>query len=138
MTYVAMGADIIVIRHKCSGVPQEISNYLDKKGKHVSILNGGDGLHSHPSQALLDLYTLTHFFDNNSPSPESLIGKKITIIGDILHSRVARSNIWSLTGCGANVVLCGPKTLLPNDFINFLDNTPSGQPKDPIKKVIWK
>ena len=80
LTYVAMGANVLVIRHSCSGVAEQLANSLDEKNKEVSILNGGDGLHSHPSQALLDLFTLAQFFDKDKPSPKSLIGKKITII----------------------------------------------------------
>ncbi|WP_269622309.1 aspartate carbamoyltransferase catalytic subunit [Prochlorococcus marinus] len=133
LTYVAMGADILIVRHASAGVPEQIANFFDKTQKQVSILNGGDGLHSHPSQALLDLYTLTHFFNSKKPSPENLAGKRIAIVGDILHSRVTRSNLWALTACGANVVLCGPNTLLPEDFINFSRKPPSGQTKDPIK-----
>ncbi len=133
MTYIAMGANVLVIRHNCSGVPDQLAKSLDQKNKQVSILNGGDGLHSHPSQALLDLYTLIHFFNKKDPSIENLAGKKIAIVGDIIHSRVARSNLWSLTACGANVVLCGPPTLLPNNFSDFVKNPPPGQKKDPIK-----
>jgi aspartate carbamoyltransferase catalytic subunit len=72
-----------------------------------SILNGGDGWHAHPTQALLDLYTLRARFEGGS-----LEGRKIVILGDVLHSRVARSNIWTLTAAGADVWLCGPATLL--------------------------
>ncbi|KGG16699.1 MULTISPECIES: aspartate carbamoyltransferase catalytic subunit [unclassified Prochlorococcus] len=133
MTYVAMGADVLIVRHSCTGVPEQLAKYLDQKDKKVAILNGGDGLHSHPSQALLDLFTLTEFFDKSNPAPKNLFGKKITIVGDILHSRVARSNLWSLTGCGANIALCGPPTLLPDDFAKFAEEPPSGQEKDPIK-----
>ncbi len=134
MTYVAMGADVLVVRHSCTGVPEQLANSLDEKNKKVGILNGGDGLHSHPSQALLDLFTLTHFFNPKDPSPQNLLGKKITIVGDILHSRVARSNLWSLTACGANVCLCGPPTLLPEEFSKFVESPPSLQNKDPIKQ----
>ncbi len=134
MTYVAMGAEVLVIRHRDTGVPAQLAKYLDQKNKKVSVLNGGDGLHSHPSQALLDLFTLTNYFDNSQGSPESLLGKTITIVGDILHSRVARSNLWSLTGCGANVILCGPQSLLPEDFSKFAEEPPSNQKEDPIKK----
>ncbi len=134
MTYVAMGAEVLVIRHSSAGVPAQLAKYLDQKNKKVAILNGGDGLHSHPSQALLDLFTLTNYFDNVNNSPECLFGKTITIVGDILHSRVARSNLWSLTGCGANVILCGPKSLLPEDFVRFAKEPPSDQKDDPIIK----
>ncbi len=134
MTYVAMGADILVVRHNSAGVPEQLAQYLDKQNKNVGILNAGDGLHSHPSQALLDLLTLSHCFDPENSSPSSLKKKKITIVGDILHSRVARSNLWSLSAFGADVVLCGPQSLLPEDFANFLKAPPPGQSTDPIKK----
>ncbi|AAP99308.1 MULTISPECIES: aspartate carbamoyltransferase catalytic subunit [Prochlorococcus] len=133
MTYVAMGAHVLVVRHGGTGVPEQLAKSLDQKKKNVSILNGGDGLHSHPSQGLLDLFTLTQFFNKESPSPRNIAGKRIAIVGDILHSRVARSNLWSLTACGANVVLCGPPSLLPDDFAKFVEAPPSGQKKDPIK-----
>jgi len=133
MTYVAMGANVLVIRHSGTGVADQLASSLDEKNKDVSILNGGDGLHSHPSQALLDLFTLAQFFNQENPSIKNLIGKKITIIGDIIHSRVARSNLWSLTACGANVVLCGPPSLLPDEFSEFVNSPPSGIIKDPIK-----
>ncbi len=133
ITYVAMGVDVLVVRHSCSGIPEKIAKFLDQKNKKVSILNGGDGLHSHPSQALLDLFTLSSFFDRNNPNPHNLQKKKIAIVGDILHSRVARSNLWSLTACGADVVLCGPTTLLPEEFSQFVGNPPPGQKEDPVK-----
>ena len=134
LTYVAMGADVLVVRHSSTNIPQKLASYLDNIGEKTSILNGGDGLHSHPSQGLLDLFTLANFFSPNDPSTESLKGKQVTIVGDILHSRVARSNLWSLTACGANVVLCGPPSLVPKEFIDFVKRPPSGQKLDPIKK----
>ena len=99
----ALGADILVVRHSSSGVPDFISQHLPGS---AHVLNAGDGWHAHPSQALLDLYTLRSRLG-------SLSGRRIVILGDILHSRVARSNVWSLTAMGAEVVLCGPPTLLP-------------------------
>ena len=135
LTYVAMGADILIVRHQSTNLPEELSKYLEISGKKTSVLNAGDGLHSHPSQGLLDLFTLTSFFEpNNSADPTILKGKTITIVGDILHSRVARSNLWALTGCGANVILCGPQSLLPEEFSYFVDTPPPGQKVDPIKK----
>ncbi|KGG13133.1 MULTISPECIES: aspartate carbamoyltransferase catalytic subunit [Prochlorococcus] len=134
LTYVAMGADTLIIRHSCAGVPQQIASSLEKIGKSTSILNGGDGLHSHPSQALLDLFTLTNYFQPNQPEIKIMKGKKIAIVGDILHSRVARSNLWSLTGCGADVILCGPRSILPDDFKSFVKSPPPGQKLDPIKE----
>ena len=132
LTYISMGADILVIRHESTNVPAELANYVDKNNIKTSILNAGDGYHSHPSQGLLDLFTLANFFNPNEISTNSLLNKNITIIGDILHSRVARSNLWSLTGCGANVTLCGPSSLVPDEFNDFVLNPPPGQKIDPI------
>ena len=124
-TYLAMGANIMTIRHKQAGVPQAIAEEMDRIDSGVSILNGGDGLHQHPSQALLDLFTLTSVIDRDNPRLELLSGKKIAIVGDILHSRVARSNIYSLTAAGMDVHLCAPPTLLPQLFLEMAnDNAP--------------
>jgi len=101
-TVEALGAQMLVIRHAVSGAP-----YLAAEVFSGSVLNGGDGWHAHPTQALLDLYTLRARFEGGS-----LEGRKIVILGDVLHSRVARSNIWTLTAAGADVWLCGPATLL--------------------------
>lgn len=120
-TYLAMGADIMVIRHKEAGVPQAIATEMDRLDSGVTILNAGDGLHQHPSQALLDLFTLTSLLDKDNPRTELLAGKKIAIVGDILHSRVARSNIYSLTTAGAEVHLTAPPTLLPKAFLKLVD-----------------
>jgi aspartate carbamoyltransferase catalytic subunit len=131
-TYVAMGANVLVVRHRCAGVPQSLAADLDRAGERVAVLNAGDGLHSHPSQGLLDLFTLARHFAPEAPTPEALRGKRIVIVGDILHSRVARSNLWALTACGAEVVLCGPPTLLPDDFGAFVAGPPPGQASDPV------
>jgi aspartate carbamoyltransferase catalytic subunit len=131
-TYVAMGADLLVVRHRCTGVPAALARDLDASGERVAVLNGGDGLHSHPSQGLLDLFTLARHFSPDAPTPEALRGRRIVIVGDILHSRVARSNLWALTACGAEVVLCGPATLLPETFAQFADAPPPGQAVDPV------
>ena len=120
-TYLAMGTDIMVIRHKQAGVPQAIATEMDRLNSGVTILNAGDGLHQHPSQALLDLFTLTYLLDKDNPRIELLKGKKIAIVGDILHSRVARSNIYSLTTAGAEVHLAAPATLLPKEFLKLVD-----------------
>ena len=103
-TLQAMGVDAIVIRHPSSGAP-----YLLARELNISVINAGDGWHAHPTQALLDLYTIREQVGR-------LEGLKVTIIGDLLHSRVARSNIWGLSKTGASVTLCGPPTLLPADF----------------------
>jgi aspartate carbamoyltransferase catalytic subunit len=99
-TVEALGADMLVMRHERSGAP-----YLAATVFGGSVLNGGDGWHAHPTQALLDLFTLRSRLG-------SLAGRKVVILGDILHSRVARSNIWTLTAAGADLWLCGPSTLL--------------------------
>jgi aspartate carbamoyltransferase catalytic subunit len=101
-TIEALGADMLVIRHQASGAP-----YLAAEVFGGSVLNGGDGWHAHPSQALLDLYTLRSRLPGGSVE-----GRKVVILGDVLHSRVARSNIWTLTAMGADLWLCGPSTLL--------------------------
>jgi aspartate carbamoyltransferase catalytic subunit len=100
-TVEALGAQMLVIRHSVSGAP-----YLAAEIFGGSVLNGGDGWHAHPTQALLDLYTMRERLDG------PLAGRKVVILGDLLHSRVARSNIWTLTAAGADLWLCGPPTLL--------------------------
>ncbi|MBW4683909.1 MAG: aspartate carbamoyltransferase catalytic subunit [Komarekiella atlantica HA4396-MV6] len=119
-TYLAMGTDIMVIRHREAGVPNAIAAEMDRLGVRVSVLNAGDGQHEHPSQALLDLFTICTLIDPANPRLELLKGKKIAIVGDILHSRVARSNIWSLIASGAQVHLAAPPTLLPKLFSEFI------------------
>jgi len=101
-TIEALGADMIVMRHAISGAPYLAAEHF---GGH--ILNGGDGWHAHPTQALLDLYTMRERLPEGS-----VAGRKVVILGDVLHSRVARSNIWTLTKSGADLWLCGPSTLL--------------------------
>ena len=115
-TFLAMGMDIVVVRHRDSGVPQAIADDLERLATPVSVINAGDGQHEHPTQALLDLFTLCTILDPENPRPQLLEGRKIAIVGDILHSRVARSNLFSLTACGAEVHLAGPPTLLPAEF----------------------
>ncbi len=134
LTYVAMGADVLVVRHRSTNVPAQLAAALEDAGKRTTVLNAGDGLHSHPSQGLLDLYTLAHHFDPLNPSPICLQNKKILIVGDILHSRVARSNLWAITACGADVILCGPPSLVPKDFQAFVEAPPPGLGPDPIRK----
>ena len=126
-TYLAMGANIMVIRHKEAGVPQTIAAEMDRLNTGVTILNAGDGLHQHPSQALLDLFTIASTLDPDNPRLELLLGKKIAIVGDILHSRVARSNIYSLTCAGAEVHLAAPPTLLPKAFLSLANENHRGK-----------
>ena len=102
-----MKVDMIVMRHPSAGAPHFISDKIN-----ASIINAGDGTHEHPTQALLDSFSIKEKLG-------SLKGKKIAIIGDILHSRVAISNIYSLQKLGAEVMLCGPKTLMPKFISEF-------------------
>jgi aspartate carbamoyltransferase catalytic subunit len=103
-TLQALGAELLVLRHPVSGAPALAAEVFSG-----SVLNGGDGWHAHPTQALLDLYTMRGAFGGGDAA---LAGKKVVILGDVLHSRVARSNVWTLTAAGADLWLCGPSTLL--------------------------
>jgi aspartate carbamoyltransferase catalytic subunit len=104
-TVEAMGIDAIVVRHRSSGVPQRIAGWID-----ASIVNAGDGWHEHPTQALLDCFTLRRH------RGDSFAGMRVSIVGDIKHSRVARSNVRALSALGADVTLVGPPTLMPPDL----------------------
>jgi aspartate carbamoyltransferase catalytic subunit len=112
-TLAAMGADAVVIRHHASGAPHTLasSGWID-----AGILNAGDGMHEHPTQALLDAFTMRRRLHPAGASRgRDLDGVRVAIVGDILHSRVARSNIWLLETLGAHVTLVAPPTLLPVD-----------------------
>ena len=122
LTIEAMGVDAIVIRHKSEGAAE----YATQIVKPV-IINAGDGAHAHPSQALLDLFTIEN-------AKGKIEGLKVAIIGDILHSRVARSDIYGLTKMGAEVHIAGPKTLLPR-FFNFDGVTVHLNIEDAIKNA---
>src|SRR3989442_6129892 len=100
----AMGVDVIVLRPPAAGSAQLLSRTVK-----CSVVNAGDGAHEHPTQGLLDLYTIRERFGK-------IEGLKIAIVGDIANSRVARSNLWGLTKLGAEVILVGPPTLLPRSF----------------------
>lgn len=100
----AMGADVMVVRHPTPGAP-----LLLAKSVNASIINAGDGAHEHPTQGLLDLMTIRR-------SKGTIEGLTVGLIGDVSHSRVARSNIWGLTKLGAKVILCGPPTLVPRSM----------------------
>ncbi|HRZ87454.1 MAG TPA: aspartate carbamoyltransferase catalytic subunit [bacterium] len=101
----SLKVDIVIIRHSDSGAPQLIADRFPD----VSVINAGDGSHEHPTQALLDLYTIKE-------KKGTVAGLNIAIVGDIMHSRVARSNIWGMTRLGANVTVVGPRTLIPADI----------------------
>ncbi|HWD63347.1 MAG TPA: aspartate carbamoyltransferase catalytic subunit [Humibacter sp.] len=111
-TLAAMGADAVVIRHSASGAPHTLasSGWID-----AGILNAGDGTHEHPTQALLDAFTMRKRLHGTASRGKDLDGLRVTIVGDILHSRVARSNVWLLDTLGAEVTLVAPPTLLPVD-----------------------
>jgi aspartate carbamoyltransferase catalytic subunit len=104
-TLSAMGVHAFVVRHKSSGVPAQLSQWTD-----AAVINAGDGWHQHPTQGLLDAYTISREFG----SPATLAGRTVAIVGDIKHSRVARSNVDLLTRMGARVVLVAPPSLLPS------------------------
>ncbi|SJM53844.1 aspartate carbamoyltransferase catalytic subunit [Gulosibacter sp. 10] len=108
----AIGADAVVIRHPASGAPQMLAErgWID-----TPILNAGDGCHEHPTQALLDAFTLRRRLHGSASRGKGLDGAHVVIVGDILHSRVARSNVWLLSTLGARVTLVGPPTLLPSN-----------------------
>lgn len=106
-TLEALGADFVVIRHSCSGVPHQLAKAL-----RAGVVNAGDGAHEHPTQALLDMFTIRE-------KKGRIEGLHVAIVGDILHSRVARSNIWGLCRLGARVTVVGPPTLMPPGIANL-------------------
>ena len=116
----AMKIDIVVVRHKGTGVPKFLAEH-----SNAIIVNAGDGAHEHPTQALLDMLTIEEKLG-------TLEGKNVTIIGDIRHSRVARSNLWGMSTMGAHVTLCGPSTLVPRntDLMNHVTWEPD------VKKAV--
>ncbi|MDL5350194.1 aspartate carbamoyltransferase catalytic subunit [Microbacterium sp. zg-YB36] len=111
-TLQAMGADAVVIRHGASGAPRTLatSGWIT-----AGVVNAGDGTHEHPTQALLDAFTIRKRFFGADSRGRDLAGLRVVIVGDVLHSRVARSNVWLLTTLGATVTLVAPPTLVPQD-----------------------
>ncbi len=103
----AMKIDMVVVRHKSTGVPYYLTQVMN-----ANIINAGDGAHEHPTQALLDMFTIRRKY-------KKLSGLRVVLVGDIKHSRVVRSNIWGLKTMGASVALCGPSTLMPQDVEKF-------------------
>ncbi|WP_307400346.1 aspartate carbamoyltransferase catalytic subunit [Desulfofundulus luciae] len=103
-TLAAMGADVVILRHPMAGAPNLLARTI-----RAAVINAGDGAHEHPTQALLDLFTVRE-------KKGGLAGLNVAIIGDILHSRVARSNIWGFTKMGARVRICGPATMIPPEI----------------------
>lgn len=112
LTLQSMRADVIIIRHPLSGAPYFVARHLD----HTSVINAGDGRHAHPTQGLLDLMTIHQ-------QVGSIKNKRVLIVGDVLHSRVARSNIHGLLAAGAKIVLSGPPTLIPPWLFNVPQNS---------------
>ena len=100
----AMNPDVIVLRHSAAGAPHLLARHVQ-----ASVINAGDGMHEHPTQALLDLLTI-------KDKKETISGQTVAIIGDIAHSRVARSNVWALNKMGARVLVAGPTTMIPHDL----------------------
>jgi aspartate carbamoyltransferase catalytic subunit len=128
LTLQAMGADAVVIRHSASGAPHRLASWVDG-----SVINAGDGTHEHPTQALLDAYTMRSRLGR-------LEGLKVAIVGDVLHSRVARSNVLLLTTLGAEVTLVGPPTLIPVDIAAALSRSEvsgNGKPVETSAKVSY-
>lgn len=115
-TLEAMGADAVVVRHGASGAPRTLasSGWID-----AGVVNAGDGTHEHPTQALLDAFTMRRRRYGASSRGRDLAGYRVTIIGDVLHSRVARSNVWLLDALGAEVTLVAPPTLVPQDVTRW-------------------
>ena len=110
LTVTAMGVDGLVMRHSASGAAHQVAGWLD-----IPVINAGDGMHEHPTQALLDGYTL----QRQLGGPGSLEGKRIAIVGDLTHSRVFRSNVKSLTKLGASVIAVAPPTLMPSGITEW-------------------
>jgi aspartate carbamoyltransferase catalytic subunit len=115
-TLQAMGADAVVIRHGASGAPRTLatSGWIT-----AGVVNAGDGTHEHPTQALLDAFSMRKRRYGAESRGRDLSGFRVTIVGDILHSRVARSNVWLLDTLGADVTLVGPPTLIPQDVTSW-------------------
>jgi len=109
LTIEAMGVDAVVVRHGSSGAPHRVASWID-----AAVINGGDGWHDHPTQALLDCYTLTRRLGT-----ERLDGVRVAVVGDIKHSRVARADVHAFTALGASVTLVAPPTLLPPSLVGW-------------------
>ena len=115
LTVASMGVDAMVMRHMASGAPLQTARWFAEQGMNVHVVNAGDGTHEHPTQALLDAFTLRRHFRAQDPDrDDALAGRTVAVVGDITHSRVARSNVALLTTLGARVVLVAPPTLLPS------------------------
>jgi aspartate carbamoyltransferase catalytic subunit len=114
LTVAAMGVDALVIRHHASGAPWQVARWFADLGIDAHVLNAGDGTHEHPTQALLDAFTIRRHLRTSEPDRTDFAGKTVTIVGDVTHSRVARSNVALLQTLGAEVIVVAPPTLLPS------------------------
>ena len=114
-TITAMGVDAVVVRHSSAGVPRQVASWTD-----ACVINAGDGCHEHPTQALLDCYTIRQSLAlEPGPSQLGFEGLRVAIVGDVKHSRVARSNVAAFTALGAEVTLVAPPTLLPPSLVGW-------------------
>ena len=114
LTVASMGVDAMVIRHMASGAPLQATRWFAELGLGVHVVNAGDGTHEHPTQALLDAFTLRRHFRGLGDGDDAFAGRRIAVVGDVTHSRVARSNVALLHTLGAEIVLVAPPTLLPS------------------------
>jgi aspartate carbamoyltransferase catalytic subunit len=134
-TLEAMGVDAIVVRHPCAGAPNQVARFVD-----AAVVNAGDGQHEHPTQALLDCYTIREHLAARAgvaverTGTEGFVGLRVSIVGDVRHSRVARSDIWALAALGAEVTLVAPGTLLPPS----LEGWPIASVTNDIESVLPK
>jgi aspartate carbamoyltransferase catalytic subunit len=135
LTLEALGVDALVVRHPSSGAPHQVARYID-----AAVINAGDGFHEHPTQALLDCYTVRQHLADKARIPvektgvEGFSGLRVCIVGDIRHSRVARSDVWAFSALGAEVTLVGPGSLLPPS----LDGWPVASVSHDIESVLPK
>jgi aspartate carbamoyltransferase catalytic subunit len=135
LTLAAMGVDALVVRHPCAGAPNQVARFVD-----AAVVNAGDGQHEHPTQALLDCYTIREHLAQKADvavektGTELFTGLRVAIVGDIRHSRVARSDVWGLAALGAEVTLVAPGTLLPPS----LDGWPVASVTHEIESVLPK
>jgi aspartate carbamoyltransferase catalytic subunit len=116
-TVAALGIDALVVRHPCAGAPHQVARWVD-----AAVVNAGDGWHEHPTQALLDCYTIRQVLaeragkDPATVGTECFVGLRVAVVGDVRHSRVARSVIWALAALGAEVTIVAPGSLLPTSL----------------------
>ncbi|MFZ0664761.1 MAG: aspartate carbamoyltransferase catalytic subunit [Acidimicrobiales bacterium] len=134
-TMAAMGVDALIVRHPCAGAPNQVAGFID-----AAVINAGDGAHEHPTQALLDCYTIRQHLAEASKVPvertgiEGFVGLRVCIVGDIRHSRVARSCVWAFSTLGCEVTLVGPGGLMPPS----LDGWPIASVSHDIEAVLPK